>query len=162
MLKLSDSSASSRATSLSTVKPKIAPATFQSLVLGLIFILTCFCPAICMAAGTVTPASLSWASVAIGNTGGPKSVTLTNSGTAAISMSSVALTGADSGDFAISAKTCGTSLAASASCMVTILFKPTVAGTRTATFTFTDTEATAPRQSRFQEKVLVGLREVLR
>ena len=94
---------------------------------------------------TVAPTSLSWNAVAVGNTGGPKSVTLTNGGTSTVTFSSAAVSGADASDFSLSDDSCGTTLAASASCSVTVLFKPSAAGTRTATLTFTDSDPSSPQ-----------------
>lgn len=93
-----------------------------------------------------SPTSLSWNKVAVGNAGGPKVVTLTNSGSASITITSIGFTGADPGDFTVYQKTCGASLAASASCTATILFKPTVSGTRTSTLTLTDSAGNSPQQ----------------
>lgn len=92
------------------------------------------------------PASVSWASVAVGNAGGPKPVTFTNHTSATITISSIAFAGANAGDFSIYQNTCQSKLAASASCTTTILFKPTAAGTRTATLVFTDSGAGSPHQ----------------
>ena len=77
-----------------------------------------------------------WGSVALGSTGNPKAVTLSNIGTSPIAISSIGFSGANAGDFAISSKTCGASLAASSSCTVTTIFTPLAAGTREATLTF--------------------------
>jgi hypothetical protein len=93
-------------------------------------------------AATVSPTSLSWASVNVGVKGGPKVATLTNNSAAAISISSIAITGANAGDFVIYSKTCGTTLAASASCTATILFAPTTTSTRTASLAFVDAAGT--------------------
>ena len=92
-----------------------------------------------------SPSSLTWGSVAVGSAGGPKPVTLTNSGTSAITISDISFTGTNAGDFSVYQNTCGSSLAASASCIATILFKPTVAGTRTATLVFTDSAGNSPQ-----------------
>ena len=94
---------------------------------------------------TVSPASLNWVSVAVGQTGGPKSITLTNTGSASMAISSIAVGGANAGDFLISSKTCGASLAAGASCSATIAFKPTVAGSRSANVMFTDGASNSPQ-----------------
>jgi hypothetical protein len=61
-------------------------------------------------------------------------VKLTNTGTATLNISNIGI----SGDFAISAKTCGSTVAAGASCTVNVTFTPTAIGTRTASLTFTD------------------------
>ena len=94
---------------------------------------------------SVSPTSLSWASVAVGGKGAAKAVTLTNSGTTSMSLSSITLTGTDPGDYEIYSKTCGTSLAASASCTASIIFAPKVSGTRTATLTFSDSATNSPQ-----------------
>ena len=108
-------------------------------------LLCCAYASTCLAQATVSPTSLSWASVAVGNAGGQKPVTLTNTGTTSINISNIVITGTNAGDFSIFSKTCGTSLAASASCSANIIFKPTTTGTRTATLTFTDTASNSPQ-----------------
>ncbi len=97
------------------------------------------------AAAAVSPATVTWASVAIGNKGGQKSVTLTNGNATAITISSIALSGANPGDFSIFSKTCGTTLAPSASCTANITFGPTATGTRTATLNFNDSDGNSPQ-----------------
>ncbi|MGB7191636.1 MAG: choice-of-anchor D domain-containing protein, partial [Acidobacteriaceae bacterium] len=92
------------------------------------------------------PSSVTWSKVTVGQTGGPKIATLTNSGNAIISISGIGFTGTNSGDFAIYQQTCGSTLAVSASCTVTILFKPTTSGTRTAALTFTDNASNSPQE----------------
>ena len=94
------------------------------------------------AAVTASPTTVSWNWVTVGNKGGQKVVTLANGNAAAITISSIALGGANPGDFQIVSKTCGTSLAASSSCTVNVVFGPTATGTRTATLTFTDSDST--------------------
>ncbi|HEY2468693.1 MAG TPA: choice-of-anchor D domain-containing protein [Terracidiphilus sp.] len=94
---------------------------------------------------SVSPTSVTFANVAIGSTSSPKSVTLSNTGTSAISISSIAITGTNASDFAISSKTCGSTLIASSSCSVTMTFTPSVAGTRTASLVFTDSAGNSPQ-----------------
>ena len=119
------------------------PTTAQ---VGKVLLALCALPGMsCLAAATVSPTSLSWVSVVVGGRGAQKVVTLTNSGTTAITISSIALSGANPGDFVIFSKTCGTSLAAAASCTANILFAPTVTGARTATLSFTDTATNSPQ-----------------
>ena len=111
-----------------------------------IAILSCLLPAAnCLAAPSVAPGSIAWASVAIGNKGGQKIATLTNGNTTAITISSITFSGANPGDFAIFSKTCGATLAPSASCTANILFGPTATGTRTATLNFNDSDGTSPQ-----------------
>ncbi len=92
-----------------------------------------------------SPSSLTWTSVPVGGVGGQKAVTLMNSGTAAINITSIAISGMNAADFAIYTKTCSSTLAASASCTATILFKPAASGSRTATLSFTDTITNSPQ-----------------
>jgi hypothetical protein len=93
----------------------------------------------------VSPAGISWAAVAIGNKGGQKVATLTNGNATAITISSISFSGANPGDFSIFTKTCGTTLAAGASCTANILFGPTATGTRTATLNFNDSDGSSPQ-----------------
>src|SRR5579859_4410326 len=91
----------------------------------------------CVVVGTrVDPRSVTWGSVSLGSSGTPQTVTLSNLGTSAIGISSIGISGANAGDFAISSKTCGASLAGSSSCSVTISFTPLAAGARQGTLTF--------------------------
>jgi glucose/arabinose dehydrogenase/PKD repeat protein len=77
---------------------------------------------------TVSPSSVAFGSRAVG-TGGPAvPVTVTNTGTAAAGITGVTA----GGDFA-QTNTCGTSLAAGASCTVSVTFTPAAAGARTGT-----------------------------
>lgn len=72
---------------------------------------------------TFKPASLSFASVAVGKTSA-KTVTVTNNQTTAISLNPSA-----SADYSITGGTCGASLAAAAKCTITVTFTPTSNGT---------------------------------
>jgi hypothetical protein len=79
---------------------------------------------------SVAPTSLSFAGQNVGSTSAAQSVTVTNTGSAAATVSGVSTTG----DFA-QTDNCGTSIAASASCTVNVTFTPTASGTRTGTLT---------------------------
>ncbi|GIH20715.1 choice-of-anchor D domain-containing protein [Rugosimonospora africana] len=79
---------------------------------------------------SANPSSLSFASQALNTTSAAKSVTVTNTGTATASVSGVSV----SGDYT-QTNTCGTSIAAGASCTVSVSFRPTASGTRTGTLT---------------------------
>ena len=88
---------------------------------------------------TVTPASLTFASQAVGTTSPSKPVTVKNTGTG-----STSLTIGTTGDFAQSSN-CPTTLAAKANCTVNVTFTPTFAGTRTGTVLVTDAAANSPQ-----------------
>jgi Abnormal spindle-like microcephaly-assoc'd, ASPM-SPD-2-Hydin/PQQ-like domain len=92
-----------------------------------------------------SPSSLAFASTAVGSGSASQAVTLSNGNTSPITISSVAVTGANASDFVVSGTTCGASLSVNASCTATLVFKPTAAGTRTATLTFTDSAASSPQ-----------------
>jgi hypothetical protein len=93
----------------------------------------------------VAPASLTFASTAVGGTGSPQSITLSNAGTTAININSIAVSGANAADFAISGKTCGPTLPGPGSCTVTIAFTPLATGARAATLTITDSAGNSPQ-----------------
>jgi sugar lactone lactonase YvrE len=73
-----------------------------------------------------------------------QTVTLTNSGGSAFTISSIWLAGSQAGDFQLST-TCGTSLAAGADCTVSVVFAPSSTGTRTATLMFSDSVEGTPQ-----------------
>ncbi len=85
----------------------------------------------------VSPLSVSFGSSNTGVTAASQSVTLTNSGTGALSISGVAISGGNSGDFA-ETNNCGSSLGAGLSCSVTLTFDPTAAGARSSSLVITD------------------------
>ncbi|MER7678831.1 choice-of-anchor D domain-containing protein [Streptomyces sp. NPDC096934] len=75
---------------------------------------------------SASPTSLTYATQALNTSSGAKTVTVTNTGTAAAAVSGITVTG----DFS-QTNTCGTSIAANASCTVNVTFRPTASGTRT-------------------------------
>ncbi|MFE4552778.1 choice-of-anchor D domain-containing protein [Streptomyces sp. NPDC056785] len=75
---------------------------------------------------SASPTSLTYATQALNTSSGAKTVTVTNTGTAAATVSGITVTG----DFS-QTNTCGTSIAANASCTVNVTFRPTASGTRT-------------------------------
>jgi hypothetical protein len=83
-------------------------------------------------------AGLTFGPQEVNTTGAGQTVTLTNGGTAPLVVSAVAIAGADPGDFAVDGAPCVTTLAAGASCTVTVTFTPTAPGSRGASLTFTD------------------------
>jgi hypothetical protein len=93
---------------------------------------------------TLSASSLTFASQNVGTVSAAQSVSLTNSGTGALAISSIWLSGASAGDFSMTTN-CPPSLAASASCAVSITFQPQVAGTRTAILSFSDPAAGSPQ-----------------
>jgi sugar lactone lactonase YvrE len=92
----------------------------------------------------LSPSSLSFSNQSVGTTSNPQNVTLTNSGAASLTITSITIAGDDSEDFT-QTNTCGTSLASGASCTVSVTFKPTATGTRNAGLTFTDDASDSPQ-----------------
>jgi hypothetical protein len=74
-------------------------------------------------------------------------VTLTNNDGSPLNISSIAITGADAGDFMVTGGTCaaGLPVANSATCTITITFMPSVLGARTGTLTIIDDAGTSPQ-----------------
>jgi hypothetical protein len=83
---------------------------------------------------TLSVTKLTFPKRVLGTTSPAKLVKLTNTGTGTLNITSITI----SGDFAISTKTCGSTVAAGASCTVSVTFTPTAINTRTGTLTFTD------------------------
>jgi hypothetical protein len=91
----------------------------------------------------ISPTSLSFGDQTVGTTSPAKVVTLTNNQKVSLTFSNITITGADPGDFA-QTNTCST-LAAGAKCTVSVTFKPSATGARSATLKFTDSAATSPQ-----------------
>ena len=89
---------------------------------------------------TLSATSLSLGNQAVGMPSPPKSVTLTNQLSGPLAVTAIQAVG----DFSQS-NNCGFSIAAGASCVVSVVFTPTVAGTRTGTLTILDSAATSPQ-----------------
>src|SRR5207244_13418307 len=70
----------------------------------------------------------------------PKTVTLHNVGTTALSITTIPITEINVGNF-FQSHDCGSSLAAGASCTISVYFRPTAIGTRRAAVSITDSAA---------------------
>ena len=79
---------------------------------------------------SAAPTLLSFGNQTVGSTSSAQSVTITNTGNAAASISSVS-----AGAPFAQTNTCGSSLAAGASCTASVTFKPTAAGSASGTLT---------------------------
>jgi hypothetical protein len=88
---------------------------------------------------TASPSSVSFGSETVGSTSSAQSVTVSNPGSAAVSMTSVGITGPFS-----EGNNCGTSLAAGASCTVTVTFTPTAAGSASGTLSVNSSAPGSP------------------
>ena len=89
----------------------------------------------------VQPAAVQWPQTAVGTAATEVPVTVAG-GASGARIHSVALEGEDAGDFSIVGDGCsGTTLAPAARCVVSVLARPSVAGTRTAELVLTDSSA---------------------
>lgn len=86
---------------------------------------------------------LTFSQQSVGSTSAAQNATLSNTGNALLSISGIALGGANSGDFA-QTNTCGTSVAAGANCTISVTFTPTATGARSASISITDTASGSP------------------
>ncbi|MGA3081629.1 MAG: glycosyl hydrolase family 18 protein [Terracidiphilus sp.] len=91
---------------------------------------------------TLSPASYNFGTVKVGTGTTWVSFTLTNSGTAAVTISNVAVTG----PFVLYNQ-CGSSVAKSSSCTIFVYFSPTATGAVTGTLTVTDSATGSPQTS---------------
>jgi hypothetical protein len=92
---------------------------------------------------TLVPTSLKWGKIFVGVKSWAKTVTLTNTGTATLNISSITA----SGDFAIKtvARSCGSTVAAGANCLIKVTFTPTQVGVRTGQVTINDNAPDTPQ-----------------
>ncbi len=93
---------------------------------------------------SVSPTSLSFGNQAIDTTSAVKIVTLTSAGTSNLVLSSIAIAGANKGDFA-QTNNCPATLAPGKKCAVNVTFTPSQLGSRSASLTFTDNAAGSPQ-----------------
>ncbi len=89
---------------------------------------------------SLSASSLTFGTQAAGTTSVAQTLNLTNSGTAALTITSIVITG-----YFSEVNTCPQSLAAGAACTISILFAPTQAGAQTGTLTITDNAPTSPQ-----------------
>ena len=75
----------------------------------------------------LSPASLSFGSQPVESSSSAQTVTLINSGSAALTLSSLALTGTNASDFA-QTNNCGSSVPAGANCTISVTFTPSASG----------------------------------
>jgi Beta-propeller repeat len=94
----------------------------------------------------INPTGLTFAPQTQGTTSQTQTVTLV-SGVSPVTITSISLTGANSGDFAIVTNTCGAMLAANSQCTITVDFTPSAPGNRSAFLSIVDDVAGQPPQS---------------
>ena len=95
-------------------------------------------------AASVSPTSLSFGSESVGTSSTAQTVTLSNTGNAALSITSIGITGTGSSDFS-QTNNCGSSVAAGAKCTISVTFKPAASGSLTAALALTDNATGSPQ-----------------
>lgn len=80
---------------------------------------------------TLTPTSVTFSSTATGSTSAAQTITLRNSGAGTLQVATITVAGANATDF-VATNNCGAPVAANGTCTITVNFKPTAAGARSA------------------------------
>jgi len=96
-----------------------------------------------VSAADLSPASASYPARIVGTTSPPKTFTLANN--QAVTLTSIAIS--TTGDFQVSATTCGSSLAAKSKCKISITFTPTAKGPRSGQLSVSDSASNSPQVS---------------
>jgi hypothetical protein len=108
-----------------------------------------------------SPDALPFGAQRLGTQSAVKAVTINNTGTAALNVSSVALSGADATDFSTQNDCVGRSIAPQSSCKVTVVFAPQeTSGLKAATLTITDDAPKSPRTVALSGTAKAGLTDV--
>jgi hypothetical protein len=89
---------------------------------------------------TLSPTSLVFATQLVGTASAPQVVALTNTGTATLTITSIATTGAFS-----QTNNCGSSVLAGAGCTINVTFAPTTINTNSGTLSVTDNAPASPQ-----------------
>ena len=93
---------------------------------------------------SLSSSSISFPDTMVSRTSAAQSITLTNAGSLSLSITKIALSGSNPSDF-IQTNTCGTTLAASASCTLTVTFKPGAARSYSAYLLVNDNAPGSPQ-----------------
>jgi len=93
---------------------------------------------------SLSSTSLTFPNTNVGTTSAGMSTTLTNTGTAALTISGVTILGTGASAFA-QTNTCGSSVAPNATCVITVTFTPTAQVTYTAALNITDNASGSPQ-----------------
>ncbi|GHJ44026.1 hypothetical protein Cs7R123_13680 [Catellatospora sp. TT07R-123] len=88
---------------------------------------------------SASPTGLTFGATAVGGASAAQTVTVSNTGTLAANVSSIV----PGGDYT-QTSTCGSSIAAGGSCTVSVVFRPSAAGTRTGSLTVTSSATNSP------------------
>jgi hypothetical protein len=93
---------------------------------------------------SLSPTSLNFGNQTVGITSSPQNVTLQNTGNINLTITSIQITGTNSGDFG-EKDNCPASLTPNNSCQISVTFTPTTTGTRNAAVSVTDNAPGSPQ-----------------
>ena len=108
---------------------------------------------------SLSPRSLNFGNQQVNTTSAVQTVTLTNTSNANLTIHSIGLSGTNSGDFHQS-NTCPSSsstLAAGASCTISVTFTPTAEGSRSASLSIADNASGSPQSVVLSGTGVVGM-----
>jgi hypothetical protein len=92
------------------------------------------------ATSVLSPTTLSFAAQGVGSSSAAKTVTLSNTGGAVLNIASKVI----NGDFAISASSCGATLATASTCNISVVYKPTTVGAQVGSLVISSDAASSP------------------
>ena len=92
----------------------------------------------------LSPSSLTFPDQMPGSSSSAQTVTLTNTGNVPLTLTSIAITGENKGDFT-QAHTCGSTLGVGANCAIQVTFTPAALGSRSAALTIADNVLDSPQ-----------------
>ena len=93
---------------------------------------------------SLSPSSLNFGNQSQGTASPAQAVTLTNSGTSALTVNSISTTGTNAADFG-QTNTCGASVAAGGNCTINVTFTPSTQAAETASLSISDSDPTSPQ-----------------
>ena len=105
---------------------------------------------------SLSPTSLSFGNHQVNTTSAAQTVTLKNSGNAALTIKGIGLSGPNSGDFH-QQNTCPNPLEAGASCTISVTFTPTAEGTRSASLAIADNASGSPQSVTLSGTGVLGM-----
>ena len=97
---------------------------------------------------SAVPNGLSFGSTSVGDSSAPKTMTVTNTGSASMAFGAVSIGGTNAGDFSLTGTTCTSTLGQTGTCTITVTFTPTATGTRNATVIVNDSDGQSPQSLR--------------
>jgi hypothetical protein len=98
---------------------------------------------------SLSPNTLNFGSQAQGTSSAPQTLTIKNTGNATLTINSIAITGANAGDFS-ETNTCPATLLAAGSCTVTVIFTPSTAANDSAALSVSDNATGSPQVAALQ------------